>query len=89
MFLNSVCPFYVLDSISIGRAAFGEGSNYSILLDQLMCTGNENSLLDCAAGEEVGSHNCDHSEDAGVRCEGIAAGHLLTSYVQNGMFHLL
>ena len=51
-----------------------------------MCTGNENSLLDCAAGEEVGSHNCDHSEDAGVRCEGIAASHLLTSYVQNGLF---
>ena len=43
-----------------------------------MCTGNESSLLDCAAGEEVGSHNCDHSEDAGVRCEGIAA--IFSSY---------
>ena len=80
--------FYVLDSIPIGRAAFGEGSNYPILLDQLLCTGNESSLLDCAAGEEVGSHNCDHSEDAGVRCEGIAACHLLTSYVKIGPFHL-
>ena len=35
-----------------------------------MCTGNESSLLDCAAGEAIGSHNCDHSEDAGVRCQG-------------------
>ena len=35
-----------------------------------MCIGNESSLLDCAAGEKIGSHNCDHSEDAGVRCEG-------------------
>ena len=50
-----------------------------------MCTGIESSLLDCAAGEEVGSHNCDHSEDAGVRCEGITASHLLTSYVQKLM----
>ncbi|CAI8054869.1 Fibrillin-1, partial [Geodia barretti] len=80
------------NSISIGRAAFGEGSNYSILLDQLMCTGNENSLLDCAAGEEVGSHNCDHSEDAGVRCEAVCEegdvrlsleGNILDSVYQN------
>ena len=35
-----------------------------------MCTGNESSLLDCTAGEAIGSHNCDHSEDAGVRCQG-------------------
>ena len=35
-----------------------------------MCTGNESSLLDCSSGEDIGSHNCNHSEDAGVRCEG-------------------
>ena len=35
-----------------------------------MCTGIETSLLECSSGEEIGSHNCDHSEDAGVRCEG-------------------
>ena len=63
--------FNILDSIPVGHAVFGEASNFSILLDQLMCNGNESSLLDCDAGEEVGSHNCEHSEDAGVMCEGI------------------
>ena len=57
-------------SIPVRNALFGEATNYPILLDQLMCTGNETSLLDCTAGEEIGSNNCDHSEDAGVRCEG-------------------
>ena len=37
-----------------------------------MCNGSESTLLDCLASEDhVGVHNCDYSEDAGVRCEGI------------------
>lgn len=72
-----VYPFKILDSIPVGHAVFGEASNYSILLDQLMCSGNESSLLNCAAGEEIGSHNCEHSEDAGVMCEGILINTLL------------
>ena len=51
-------------------ARFGEGSEYSILLDQLVCDGSEPSLLDCDSELEVGTHNCNHSEDAGVRCGG-------------------
>ena len=54
----------------VSSALFGEGYNRSIFLDQLTCTGNESSLLECLAQDEVGYHNCDHSEDAGVRCEG-------------------
>ena len=35
-----------------------------------MCTGDEDSLLDCVSGGgSFGSHDCTHSEDAGVRCE--------------------
>ena len=49
---------------------YGEGSG-SILLDDLVCTGSEDSLLDCIDISEIGSHDCDHSEDAGVRCEGM------------------
>ena len=41
-----------------------------ILLDNLMCTGSESRLVDCRHSG-LGNHNCDHSDDAGVRCPGI------------------
>ena len=34
-----------------------------------MCTGGEQTLLNCSSSNRIGSHNCDHSEDAGVICE--------------------
>ena len=33
----------------------------------MACTGTETRLIDCSANA-LGSHNCQHSEDAGVRC---------------------
>ena len=39
-----------------------------IMLDDVQCTGTEDRLLDCVHREPVGSHNCSHFEDAGVRC---------------------
>ena len=56
-------------SIPVRNADFGEGSG-SILLDNLVCEGDESSLLDCASDVAIGESNCQHSEDAGVRCEG-------------------
>ena len=47
-------------------AFFGQGSG-SIVLDNLACTGTETSLFLCPHNG-VGSHNCAHSEDAGVIC---------------------
>ena len=38
-----------------------------IFLDDLQCTGSESRLVDCPHNG-LGSHNCDHSQDAGVRC---------------------
>jgi len=38
------------------------------LLDNLYCTGRESRLVDCTHGG-IGVHNCDHSADAGVRCQ--------------------
>ena len=60
---------FLIVSIPVRNALYGEW-NGLILLDQLLCNGNESSLLNCSAGEQLGSNNCDHSEDAGVRCDG-------------------
>ena len=68
-FLSRLSYILHLDSIPIRSSQFGAW-NGSILLDQLLCTGSEASLLNCPAGEQLGFHNCDHSEDAGVRCDG-------------------
>ena len=66
---NIICSS--TESIPVRNATFGKGIG-SILLDNLMCNGSENTLIECLANEnDVGLHNCDHSEDAGVRCEGI------------------
>ena len=50
------------------RGFFGEGSG-PIFIDDVECSGRESSLLSCASNA-IGFHNCNHSEDAGVKCEG-------------------
>ena len=35
------------------------------MLDDVACSGSEMTLLECSA---TTSHNCGHSEDAGVTC---------------------
>ena len=52
----------------VRRGHFG-GGNGSILLDDLMCTGDEVSLLQCLNVGDIGTHDCTHDEDAGVICE--------------------
>lgn len=47
-------------------AYFGEGHG-PIHVDNVKCTGAERSLTDCIK-QLIGSHNCRHSEDAGVIC---------------------
>ena len=48
---------------------FGGGSGW-IFLDNVYCTGEESRLIDCYHSG-IGVHNCDHTDDAGVRCTGI------------------
>ena len=54
------------------NAYFGQGTG-PIVLDNVQCAGSENQLLACSSAQLLAfSSNCLHSEDAGVRCEGIA-----------------
>uniref|UniRef100_A0A8C6TUH9 SRCR domain-containing protein n=1 Tax=Neogobius melanostomus TaxID=47308 RepID=A0A8C6TUH9_9GOBI len=50
-------------------AHFGQGSG-QIWLDDVNCLGNEMYLIGCAH-IGLGTHNCAHTEDAGVVCEGM------------------
>ena len=53
---------------AIGGGIFGMGVD-SIVLDDVDCTGLEASIFFCQHSG-FGINNCDHSEDAGVRCSG-------------------
>ena len=62
---------------ALSNAAFGQGSG-QIWLDNVACTGNEESLSYCGHNG-WGIENCGHSEDAGVRCGETIAGRLSSS----------
>ena len=68
---------FSLDHIALKNGAefFGSGLD-QIWLDNSICDGDESSLLDCNTNS-IGQHNCNHSEDAGVRCNGIVVVNVL------------
>ena len=59
----------VLGVQALMGAYFGEGSG-PVLLDDVSCDGSEKTLISCLTGGPIGQNNCNHDEDAGVRCPG-------------------
>ena len=58
-----------LDGIAYANAYFGQGTG-DIALQNVACSGTENTLLACSSNT-IFDTSCSHSEDAGVKCEGI------------------
>ena len=58
------------------NAYFGVGSG-PIVLDDVQCTSSSNQLLECSS-RPILFHNCRHSDDAGVGCEGVSNSTLVT-----------
>ena len=71
MYITCTChdrTDFLIATSAWSHAHFGQGSG-NIVLDDLGCSGSETSLFDCSHSG-VNSHNCGHSEDAGVTCAG-------------------
>ena len=58
--------YSIFGSQALSNAPFGAGTG-DIQLDDVSCTGAEDRLIDCG-NNGIGMHNCQHFEDAGVRC---------------------
>ena len=57
------------ENSSVLRNAFYNSSSGPIYLDNVQCEGDEDSLRNCSLSREI--DDCTHSEDAGVRCQGM------------------
>ena len=51
------------------NARFGAGTG-PIFLDDVQCSSSDSQLLECSS-RPILSHDCHHTTDAGVGCEGI------------------
>ena len=53
-----------------------------IYIDNVQCNGSESHLEECPSSD-VGDHDCSHSEDAGVSCQGTGSMRLYCICMQD------
>ena len=61
--------FLLTDAVAFSTAHFGAGTG-TIYLDRVDCSGSETNLTDCTRGFTVSCFG-GHTQDAGVRCQGL------------------
>ncbi|KAK3711285.1 hypothetical protein QZH41_015006 [Actinostola sp. cb2023] len=71
------------EAVTTARFGPGKGKTW---LDDVDCLGNENSLGKCSH-QGWGQENCEHSEDAGVRCSGPDHSRDCIKNCIDGFFH--
>ena len=59
---------YITDGLARINSSYGASSG-QIWLDDVACTSSNTKLLHCFSSP-IGSHSCNHSDEAGVKCEG-------------------
>lgn len=70
--LSCPLPETFLRKLSTALVCFPPPGIGPIHLNEIECTGNEKSIIDCKFNAE--SQGCNHEEDAGVRCNIPAMG---------------
>ena len=55
-------------AVALPAAHFGSGIG-PIFMNEVQCSGDEESLQDCATNTPLGIHNCLHRQDASVSCQ--------------------
>ena len=68
---NNFYDYYIVptDVVGFNNAHFGGGVG-QIYINNVDCRGDENNLLECSHSSALSCYR-GHSEDAGVRCQGI------------------
>ncbi len=60
-----------VDAVFLNRGSVEDGTG-PLYLSELVCTGDESSLLDCGRWrhQPIGLQTCGHDQDVAVRCMG-------------------
>ena len=83
MQMMTLLDLIMTGAVGVIHATFGQGMG-SIWLADVNCNGTELRLADCATG----TPNCQHSEDAGVRCGSGSFGNQLYNFALYSVCHL-